>query len=224
MMYFLNNYEKKIYFASYATAKFIKNKYPEFKKIYLIGMSNFKEELEKVGLECLQTQEESKDNIFDMNKFPSMKVDENIDAVVVGLDIYIDYQKLCYASILLQMGKNFLASNPDGFDPMPQGIFPGNGSLVEALKIASGKQPEIIGKPFTSQVDTYIIDKKLDPVKDKEKILIIGDRLDTDISLGNNANIDTALVLTGVSKIEDVQISQKVGGPIPTYILDSLKI
>ncbi len=205
------------------TAKYIRTKHPWIHKVYLIGMPGFLDEMQEAGIECVQTAVDTPDKIYDMGKFPDLKVDTSIDAVVVGIDLNIDYQKLCYASVLLQMGKKFLASNPDTFDPMPEGIFPGNGAIVEALSVASGKKPEMVGKPFTAQVDTFMSDKGL-AEKDKGKMLIIGDRLDTDISLGKNAGVDTALVLTGVAKMKDVEKSMQEGGAVPKYIVDSLEI
>lgn len=147
-----------------------------------------------------------------------MSIDTTIDAVVIGLDTSFDYHKLSYASILLQMGKPFLASNMDAYDPRLEGVFPGNGAMVEALSVAAGKLPEVVGKPSTIQVDLYMEDKGL---KDKSRILVLGDRLDTDIELGKNAGVDSVLVLTGISKVEDIG---KSGNPTPTYVINSLEI
>lgn len=170
---------------------------------------------------CVQTYVNTSNGVYDMNTFTSMEVDDSINAVIVGLDVEIDYQKLSYASVLIQAGRRFLASNSDTYDPRPEGIFPGNGAIVEALITATGQQPEVIGKPYPTQIDVFMTDKGL---SDKSKILVIGDRLDTDIELGKNAKVDSALVLTGIATMKDVESAKKNNQTLPTYILDSLQI
>eukprot|EP00826_Nyctotherus_ovalis_P013006 TRINITY_DN13477_c0_g1_i11.p1 TRINITY_DN13477_c0_g1~~TRINITY_DN13477_c0_g1_i11.p1 ORF type:complete len:192 (-),score=66.52 TRINITY_DN13477_c0_g1_i11:170-745(-) len=190
------------------------------KKVYLIGGQGFADELAEFGVESVQTHTESADGVYDTSEFADMKVDGEIDAVVVGWDTSVDYQKLCYAGVLLQMGKHFIASNPDIYDPMPYGIAPGTGPTLITLTTITGKEPEIIGKPYPNQVNTFMEDKGIEE-KEKRRILVIGDRLDTDIALGRNASIDAALVLTGISKMEDVEKAEK---NVPKYILESLKV
>lgn len=177
--------------------------------------------MEKEGIVCTQSSVGTKDGLYDTSTFATTKADATIDAVVVGLDTNFDYQKLCHASVLLQMGKTFLASNADVYDLLPEGQLPGNGAVVEALAVAAGKTPEVIGKPFTTQIDLFMEDKGL---KDKSRILVIGDRLDTDIELGKNAKVDSALVLTGVGTMKDVENAERVGNALPTYILNSLQL
>ncbi len=87
---------------------------------------------------------------------------------VVGIDIQLSYAKLAYASVLLQSGRPFIASNADAYDSLPDGIFPGNGAIVEALTVASGKSPLIIGKPYTAQIDVFLRDRHLSD-QDKSK-------------------------------------------------------
>jgi len=193
------------------------------RKVYLIGGQGFADELALYGIESIQTHTESTEGVFDTSSFPTMKVDETIDAVVVGWDTRINYQKLCYASVLLQMGKKFIASNPDIYDPMPNGVSPGTGPTLITLTAVSGKEPEIIGKPYPNQVNVFMEDKGLEE-KMKSRILIIGDRLDTDIALGKNVNVDTALVLTGITKMSNLKKAIKDNEIIPTYILDSLQL
>lgn len=190
------------------------------KKVYLIGGQGFADELAEFGVESVQTHTESADGTYDTSEFAHMKVDGEIDAVVVGWDTAVDFQKLCYAAVLLQMGKHFIASNPDVYDPMPHGVAPGTGPTLITLTAITGKEPEIIGKPYPNQVNTFMEDKGIEE-KEKRRILVIGDRLDTDIALGRNANIDAALVLTGISKMEDVEKAEK---NVPKYILESLQV
>jgi 4-nitrophenyl phosphatase len=72
----------------------------------------------------------------------------------------------------------------------------------------------VVGKPNAPMLDTI---KKLFHL-DESKSLFIGDRLDTDIAFANNGNIDSLLVLTGISTVEDC----KKEDIFPTYVLNSL--
>ncbi|MHA1297187.1 MAG: HAD-IIA family hydrolase [Promethearchaeota archaeon] len=120
----------------------------------------------------------------------------------VGLDRNFHYDKLAFAQKCILQGKaRFFATNTDSTLPVPGGLLPGAGVMVNALTTCTGKQPEqIFGKP--EPIGIKIILKNFN-VKPKNAI-IFGDRLNTDILAGNRASIKTALVLTGVTSREDL--------------------
>lgn len=125
-------------------------------------------------------------------------------AVVVGLDTNLTYEKLKKASFLIQAGATFIATNQDNSIPTPEGLAPGAGSLVSALKTASGKQPLVMGKP-----DAPMFEAALRLVgTPAAQTLMIGDRLNTDITGASLLGFKTALVLTGVSTRADAEISE----------------
>lgn len=126
---------------------------------------------------------------------------QHSEAVVVGLDRGISYPKLRAAVRALIKGSLFIATNIDHILPVEDGVDPGAGSLVKALEVASGKKPDFIaGKP-NPWVISYIAENL---GIDRGRIAVIGDRVDTDMRLAAEAGVAGVLVLTGLSKAEDL--------------------
>lgn len=137
------------------------------------------------------------------------------DVVAVALDPGFTYEKLKRAHIALQKGAIFWATNMDAAVPVETGLLPGAGSIAAAVSAAAGRGPDrVFGKPNTDMAEMAIENLKMDPAS----LLVVGDRLETDILFAHNAGIDSALVLTGAAKREDVQVF----GIKPKYILESL--
>ena len=120
-------------------------------------------------------------------------------AVVVGLDRQLSFEKLREATLLIRAGAAFIGTNPDRTYPSPEGLTPGAGSIIAAIEAATDIEPVILGKPFSNLLELSL--ERLNLPKDQ--ILMVGDRLETDIAGGQNAGLITALVLTGVSTRQD---------------------
>jgi len=123
-------------------------------------------------------------------------------AVVVGLDRGLNYLKLRAAARALLKGSLFIATNTDHMLPVEDGLDPGAGSIVAALEAATGRKVDFIaGKPNPWVVDhvarMYGISR--------EEILVVGDRVDTDMKLAIDAGVRGLLVLTGYTKEEDLR-------------------
>lgn len=129
--------------------------------------------------------------------------EENPAAVVVGLDLTFDYAKLKTAAAAIRAGARFVATNADATLPTEAGLVPGAGSIVAAISTATGRAPEVIGKPGTPLIDASLARMGVAP----EEAVMIGDRLDTDILAGQRAGLLTVLVLTGVSTREEIPLS-----------------
>lgn len=184
--------EKEIITSAYAAALYVKENYKK-PNVFIIGEDGLKSELEWQGIDVGWR-------------------DSNI--VLVGLDREFNYQKISRALRLIQNGADFIATNTDNTLITESGILPGGGSIVRAVETACGKEPIIIGKP-SQIIGKIVLDKlKLKP----EDVLLLGDRLETDIAMGNKLGMKTALVLTGVSKREDIEKS----GIEPDFVLDKL--
>ena len=125
----------------------------------------------------------------------------NAGIVAVGLDRMFTYDKLAKAHIALSKGAVFLASNYDHTYPTEAGPLPGAGTIVQAIEFSSGKKAHIVGKPNTFVMELITKEKKLK----KEEMLMVGDRLDTDIMFARNCGIKSALVLTGNTKKEEIR-------------------
>jgi ribonucleotide monophosphatase NagD (HAD superfamily) len=131
----------------------------------------------------------------------------------MGFDTELTFNKLEDACILLGRGVDYIATNPDWVCPTPYGYVPDCGSVAEMLKRATGRSPRFIGKP---QPDMVLSAIELSGYK-PEETLVIGDRLYTDIACGVNAGVDTALVLSGESRLSDINDIK------PTYIFKDIR-
>ena len=139
----------------------------------------------------------------------------DVDAVVVGMDPGVTYWKIGAAANAIRAGADFVATNPDRTFPTERGLMPGAGTMVAALEAASGKKPDlIVGKPYKPIFEIALSVLGIE----KSKVLVVGDRLDTDVIGARNVGLDSALVLTGVATLKEVEASQVK----PGYILRSL--
>lgn len=137
---------------------------------------------------------------------------EHTDVVVTGLDTAITYDRLTAATRALLRGARFVAANADHSYPTTTGISPGAGALLAALETASQRTAEVAGKPEKGLYETAAAKLPDGP------LLMIGDKVETDIAGASALGWDTALVLTGVSTREDAEQAS----PQPTYLADDL--
>ncbi len=189
----LNVNEKDIFPSSYVTACFLREKTAN--DAFVIGEEGLAEELNHKGIKVVELG--------------------NADYVVVGMDRGLTYWKLAHAFKLIKRGSFFVATNRDRTLPTSEGEIPGAGSIVAALEEASGKSPDVeIGKP--SPIIFEFVLKEINVRK--EEALIIGDRLETDIRGAKELGAESALVLTGIAKLEDILRSNIK----PTHVLNTL--
>ncbi len=169
--------------SSMAVAHMLKKRFPQGGALFILGESGLVEPLEQAGF---------------------FHAEKDVLAVVAGLDRELTYRKLRQATTLIRAGAPFIGTNPDKTFPTPEGIIPGAGSILAALEASSGVRPEIIGKPYPALFQTAL--ERLELPADQT--LVVGDRLDTDIQGGINAGCPTALVLSGVTRREDLHAGQ----------------
>lgn len=135
-------------------------------------------------------------------------------AVVAGIDRNFNYAKLAVAQRLILNGAEFIATNTDRTFPIPGGVAPGAGSLIAAIEAASGTPPIVAGKPSPAMYEIALARMNLNPAE----VLVVGDRLETDIVGAQALGCGSALVLSGVSSQEQASEWQ----PAPDYVLPSL--
>ena len=140
--------------------------------------------------------------------------DINPDYVVVGETRSYNFEKIEKAIELVNKGAKLIGANPDITGPTEKGIMPATGSLIAPIEIATGKKAYFVGKPNPLMLRHGL--KKIGC--HSEEIAFIGDRMDTDIIAGIESNVDTVLVLTGVTAITDIDKFPYR----PKYILDSV--
>ena len=126
--------------------------------------------------------------------------DVNPDYVVVGETRTYNFEKLEKAIELVNKGAKLIGTNPDITGPTEHGIMPATGSLISPIEISTGKKAYFVGKPNPLMLRHGL--KKINCHSDE--IAFIGDRMDTDIIAGIESNVDTVLVLTGVTSLPDI--------------------
>ncbi|MCU0342993.1 MAG: HAD-IIA family hydrolase [Ignavibacterium sp.] len=137
-----------------------------------------------------------------------------VEILLVTLDRTLNYKKLETAANALENGARFFAANIDDTCPVSGGEVLDAGSTISALEKRTHRKLELnFGKPSKFMMDEVM--KRLS--SDKSKTLLIGDRLETDIAMGNRFGIDTALVSTGVKHYTNGNSDIK-----PTYYLNSV--
>ena len=126
--------------------------------------------------------------------------DVNPDYVVVGETSTYSFEKIQKAINLVLKGAKLIGTNPDITGPVENGINPATGALIAPIEIATGKKAYFVGKPNPLMLRHGL--KKLNC--HSQDIAFIGDRMDTDIIAGIESNVDTVLVLSGVTAREDI--------------------
>ena len=157
----------------------------QYHKIYVLGTSSFKEQLQESGLPITD------------------KLEDDIDCLCMGFDTELAFRKLEDACILLNRGVDYIATNPDWVCPTWYGFVPDCGSICQMLYNATKRMPIFIGKPEPTMAYLAMEKTGFKP----EETVLMGDRLYTDIACGVNAGISTIFVLSGEGTMEDVEKS-----------------
>lgn len=119
----------------------------------------------------------------------------NPDYVVMGESRSYSYDRIEHAVNLVLKGAKLIGANPDISGPVENGIAPATKALIAPIEIATGKQAYFVGKPNPLMMRIAL--KRLG--MQREDTIIIGDRMDTDIIAGIESEIDTCLVLSGIT-------------------------
>jgi 4-nitrophenyl phosphatase len=166
--------ESEIITSGTATVDYLREHFPANATIHVLGSDGLRQVLTEAGYTLSEG---------------------DAQVVVCGVDWMLTYEKLKWAMRAVLNGAVFIATNVDSTYPTPDGLVPGAGSIVAALRTASGCEPIIIGKPEKPLFETSL--KLLGTAP--ENTLMIGDRLETDIVGAKLLGLQTALVLTGIS-------------------------
>ena len=184
--------EDHFYTSALATASFLASQKPDG-SAYIIGDAGLIHALYSVG--------------YTINNV-------NPDYVVVGDTHGYTFEKIELAVNLVIKGARLIGTNPDASGPVETGITPSTKALVAPIEIASGKKAYFVGKPNPLMMRSAL--RKLE-IK-REDAIVIGDRMDTDIRCGLESEIDTLLVLSGITSNEDIDKFPYR----PKYVLDGV--
>lgn len=142
--------------------------------------------------------------------------DETAGVILVGFDTELDFNKeIKTCKMLTKLSVPYYATNPDWVCPTEFGYVPDCGSMCFGYEKATGRKPIFIGKPDPAMI--YAATEKFG--FDKNDVLVIGDRLYTDIASGCNAGVDTLFVLSGEGTMEDYKKSDVKS----TFVLKNVK-
>jgi len=169
---------ERIFTSAMATAHFLRAQKPDG-TAFVIGESGLTEAIHSVGY---------------------VITDHDPDYVVLGETNTYNIEHVTKAIRLVAEGAHFIATNPDPSGPTEKGIVPACGAMAALIETASGFSPFFVGKPNPLMMRTAL--NYLDV--HSEDTIMVGDRMDTDIIAGVEAGMETILVLTGVTRREDV--------------------
>jgi NagD protein len=189
----INVGDDHFYTSALATASFLANQKPNG-SAYIIGDAGLIHAMYSVG--------------YTVNNV-------NPDYVVVGDTHSYNFEKIELAVNLVIRGAKLIGTNPDVSGPVENGITPSTKALIAPIEIATGKKAYYVGKPNPLMMRIAL--KRLG-VK-REDAIVIGDRMDTDVICGLESEIDTLLVLSGISDRKTIdQFPYR-----PHYILSGVK-
>ncbi len=178
--------EDNLYTTSLAAIDYIKEQYPDAKRLFMLGTPSMIEQFRKAGFE------ECADDPDDVP-----------DALVVAFDTTLAYPRLCRAAWWASQGIPYVATNPDRVCPTDQRtVLVDCGSLQKCIEHATGRKPDIVlGKPDPTMLQGIMHKHGLKP----EEIAMVGDRIYTDTAMAHNAGAVGVLVLSGETTLETAQ-------------------
>jgi NagD protein len=181
-----------IFTSAMATAQFLQKQRPNG-TAYVIGESGLTSSMHEAGY---------------------IITEHDPDYVVLGETSAFSLENLTKGIRLIINGARFVATNPDPSGPTEMGIVPACGAVAAMIEKATGVSPFFIGKPNPLMVRTALNYLGVH----SEETIVVGDRMDTDIIGGVQNGMDSILVLTGVTKPEQIERYSY----IPTYVYDSV--
>ena len=199
-----------IFTSAYIAAEALAKEYPNG-KAYVVGEQGLKTAMKSQGFQIIN---EECPEIENMKNLP---IDVVADFVISGMDTQVTYSKLRTAMMLVLKGAHYYASNDDANFPAPGTLWPGSGAIVAFLATALETPPrKVFGKPHIEATQSVLSALGTNA----EDVVMIGDRLTTDILGGNRANITTVCVETGISARADLTKFPKEYHP--TYFYPTL--
>jgi 4-nitrophenyl phosphatase len=194
--------------SSMATAQYLIQHLPTDKRrVFVIGEDGLRQPLIEHGFTLT--------DLYQVNQPDKGIFDQGADLVVSGLDRKLTWDKLATATLNINAGAQFFATNSDTTLPTELGEVMGNGGVLAALEAVTGVKPISIGKPapILYQQALALLGTN------QANTIAIGDRLNTDILGAVNAGMRSIMVLTGVSTEQDIaELDYK-----PTWVMADIQ-
>nr|XP_021406747.2 glycerol-3-phosphate phosphatase [Lonchura striata domestica] len=216
---------RHIFSSAFCAARYLRQALPPGAAAYVLGSAALAAELEAVGIPHLGPGPAALPGPAPADWLQA-PLEPAVRAVLVGFDEHFSYAKLCQALRYLLRGPDCLlvGTNRDHRLPLEGGAgIPGTGCLVKAVETAAQREAFIVGKPNRFMFDCVAAEFPVDPAR----TIMVGDRLDTDILMGNSCGLTTLLTLSGVTALDEVRGCQDSGcaarhSLVPDYYVDSL--
>lgn len=195
----INTKKENIINSNLLVARYLKQELKENEKVMVIGEEPLYDEIMLQGIKITNRPEE-------------------INYVVLGWDRNFSYKKLNIAFQAWRLGAKIIATNPDRTCPIENnGQVPDCGAMIGAMEGAIGQEiKKILGKPSLLAAE-YIVENILE--LPPTNCYMVGDRLETDIRMGNDYGMNSILVLSGITNFE-MALQSKYK---PDYIIESIK-
>ena len=175
-----------------AALRFLKDE-RKGKSVYVIGTESYLEDVMEYGIEL---------------------DDEDPDIVLLSFDRELTYEKINKGYMFIKRGAEFIATHPDDLCPTEDDYDVDIGAFIAMYRYLLNKEPLVIGKPNRLLLDMAASEMGIPA----DSIAMVGDRLYTDMKMAFDNGLESILVLTGETSMEDLRDS-----PVrPTYILDSV--
>ena len=188
----LNVPPEKIFTSALATARFLQSQCPSG-KVFVIGESGLTDAIHRIGY---------------------VITDHEPDYVVLGETHGYNFTHITQAVRLIVAGARFIATNPDPAGPTEEGLIPACGAMAALIEAASGMSPFFVGKPNPLMMRSALNYLGVH----SEDTVMIGDRMDTDIVAGLSSGMDTILVLSGVTRRDQLDRYPYQ----PTHVVESI--
>jgi HAD superfamily hydrolase (TIGR01450 family) len=184
-----------------AAARVVAARVPAGSAVLVVGTDALADQLHAAGLRPVRTVADAGDG--------------GPAAVVQGLSPDTTWRDLAEAAAAVHAGALWVVGNVDATLPTPRGPLPGNGTMVDAVRTATGAQPLVAGKP-----EPALHEESVQRVGARHP-LVVGDRLDTDVAGAVRAGADSLLVLTGVVGV--LELVRAPAGMRPSYVAPDLR-
>ena len=187
--------EADIFSSTHCTLEYLRSERPDLKKLFILGTPALREEFVEHGF---------------------VESDDNPDAVIVGFDTTLSYDRVCRAAWWISKHKPFIATHPDRICPTDEPtILPDCAAMCAMLTSATGRAPDIVlGKPDPRMLRGVMQRHGLRP----HELAVVGDRIYTDMAMARAAGAVGVLVLTGETTAEQAQDAS----PSPDLILNDV--
>jgi NagD protein len=201
--------DEELYSSTHATLEYLREELPEVKRLFVLGTISMRKEVAQAGYELVEN------TVGEANESPAAAEPEP-DAVVVGFDTALTYQRLCRAAYWIKRGKPFIATHPDRVCPTDEPtVLVDCGSVCAALEKAAGRAPDkVLGKPDPCMLRGILHRHSLTA----DELAMVGDRLYTDMAMAHRAGALGVLVLTGETTAEEAARHK----PAPDLVVSGL--